>query len=226
MRRRDPRAEGQVRFRYNTYKSAHGYRLIQRCDGRGPFLISGNGIAKRLATRDMGEAIGKFLNLIRKAGSINGKYTYPKNWESVAKLITSRRRHRAREKGLEFSLTPEFIYKMMESNNFCCAISGIPFRMPRRDDPKTNAVEIEPWAPSIDRIDISQGYVPNNVRVVSVAANYALNRFGSDVLAELARGIVRVRDGVCDAAVTEKNHEQAEMLKTSRKLPFLRGRFT
>ncbi len=52
-----------------------------------------------------------------------------------------------------------------------------------------------PWAPSVDRIDSSKGYVPGNVRLVCVAANLAMNEWGEDVLARVARAYVEARTG-------------------------------
>ena len=47
-----------------------------------------------------------------------------------------------------------------------------------------------PWAPSIDRIDNSKGYEAGNVRMVCVAANFAMNAWGEEALYELAASMV------------------------------------
>lgn len=39
---------------------------------------------------------------------------------------------------------------------------------------------VQPWAPSLDRLDSDGGYIIENVRVVTTMANLAKNRFGDD----------------------------------------------
>ena len=46
-----------------------------------------------------------------------------------------------------------------------------------------------PWAPSIDRIDCSKGYVPGNVRVVCSAFNTMRNEFPDEVVFALAKAL-------------------------------------
>lgn len=55
---------------------------------------------------------------------------------------------------------------MVEKNQWCCALTGIKF------DPYERA-----FTPSIDRIDSSRGYTQDNVRVVCLAINYAINEW-------------------------------------------------
>ena len=65
-------------------------------------------------------------------------------------------------------------------------MSGIAFSSERRSD----AFVKTPFAPSLDRIDSSKGYVRGNVRLVCMAANFALNQWGDDILRRLAHGVV------------------------------------
>jgi hypothetical protein len=65
-----------------------------------------------------------------------------------------------------------------------------------------------PFSPSIDRIDTVGGYTTDNVRLVCVAANFALNQWGDDVLRRLAHGVVK----------TERKIEKAWYAQQRRKL--------
>lgn len=60
-------------------------------------------------------------------------------------------------------------------SKFRCAITRTPFSM-------TKIGGARPYAPSIDRIDCSLGYSAKNCRIVCVATNLAINRWGDGVL--------------------------------------------
>ena len=47
-----------------------------------------------------------------------------------------------------------------------------------------------PWAPSIDRIDSSKDYHPDNCRLVCGSVNTAMNEYGPSVLLTIARAMV------------------------------------
>jgi hypothetical protein len=66
--------------------------------------------------------------------------------------------------------------------SYRCAVTGVEFTF--NDTPK------DPWQPSIDRIDSGRGYHLDNVRLVCLIANLAMNRWGEDTLRALARQMV------------------------------------
>lgn len=66
---------------------------------------------------------------------------------------------RAREKGLEFTITRDDVVIPSQ-----CPILGEPIQV--------RANTFNRWAPSLDRINNALGYVPGNVRVISWQANY------------------------------------------------------
>jgi hypothetical protein len=174
-----------VKRTFETLFESNGFAIKR--SGDSPFAVTVRGQhVRRLKSYE--DAMAVLRELERRKFGVEA--TNPDQWRPVATLMTARRRHRAARRGLPFAITPEMIYQKMEKNGFRCALSGMPFHLPRRDDPSRNAMDIDPWAPSIDRIDHRLGYVPGNVRVVSIVANYALNRFGSDTLLQLAQGVV------------------------------------
>ena len=92
-------------------------------------------------------------------------------------------RHRAKQKGLEFTLAPEDIDPKIKQG--FCALTGIRFNL---KNGKT-------WdSPSIDRIDSSKGYSKDNVRVVLYCVNVMANVWGSDKIIEIAAAIVKRRE--------------------------------
>jgi hypothetical protein len=107
------------------------------------------------------------------------------SWMFVANTVWSRQRATAKRRGLPFEITSSDVYNLMKEGEFRCSISGIPFsrRIPLE-------ATMDPWAPSIDRIENRQGYLKDNIRIVCVAANFAMNQWGYDTLLRLARSIV------------------------------------
>jgi hypothetical protein len=108
------------------------------------------------------------------------------SWKSVAILLCNRHRSSARSRGIPFDLKSAYIYDLMAETSFCCAVSGIALSKTQR-----GSGFVDPWSASIDRIENRHGYIPGNVRIVSVTANMAMNQFGYDVLLRLANGVVR-----------------------------------
>ena len=66
-----------------------------------------------------------------------------------------------------------------------CAATGLPLSLERDGSTRAN-----PWAPSIDRIDCSKGYVPGNVRIVCCAFNLMRNEWSDDVVLALVKAVV------------------------------------
>jgi len=70
-----------------------------------------------------------------------------------------------------------------------CSVSGVPLSWDW-DGPGRN-----PWAPSIDRIDCSDGYHLDNVRLVSCAYNIARSDWPDSVVLEMARALTSREGG-------------------------------
>lgn len=80
-----------------------------------------------------------------------------RNWSTEYRLLHSCK-SRAREKGMEFALTVEDI-KIPDK----CPVFGTPFE--KGTD----------YAASVDRIDSSKGYTPDNIQIISRRANLLKN---------------------------------------------------
>jgi hypothetical protein len=104
----------------------------------------------------------------------------------LSRFITQavlRVRERAHRRGIEMDLTDRAMKKMMEGQNWCCAVSGIPFPLGERGQNE------RPFFPSIDRIDPKKGYTINNVRLVCMIVNLAMHNWGEGPLIKLARAL-------------------------------------
>jgi hypothetical protein len=109
-----------------------------------------------------------------------GGMTYKRFISMIASIKSG-----ASARGIKFSLTEIDFSNLIARANGRCEVSGIPF-IYEQENKKWSK---NPWAPSIDRIDSSEGYYIENCRVVCIAVNVALNEWGDDVLKKIAVGI-------------------------------------
>lgn len=96
-------------------------------------------------------------------------------------FLVNRARGRAQSKGIEFSISREWIERY--ALDFRCAVTGIEFRI--------GIKVMNPFSPSIDRIDPSIGYTDENSRLVLMGYN-ALKGTGTDAdVLEIAMAITK-----------------------------------
>lgn len=86
---------------------------------------------------------------------------------------------RAREHGMEFTLTKEWVVEKVKSG--ICEVTGLPFELTEG----RNA-----FAPSLDKRDPNLGYTPENVDVVVWCYNTAKGVGSYDDVLKLAKAIV------------------------------------
>ena len=99
-------------------------------------------------------------------------------------------RRRAKEKGLEFTLTSQwFRYKALEVG--VCEDTGIPFD---HDPPKVKGKR-HPFAHSIDRRDPNKGYTEDNCKVVVWIHNRAKGDDDLGILYHYCKEFVRAIEG-------------------------------
>lgn len=101
-------------------------------------------------------------------------------------LISNARKRAAKDK-LPFTITIEWALGVYEKQGGKCLLTGISFTFER------NPYGVRfyfPFSPSLDQIKPGEGYTPENTRLVCVAVNIALNRFGEDVLRQVCEGFL------------------------------------
>jgi hypothetical protein len=84
-----------------------------------------------------------------------------------------------------FSLDPEWVVERVSAG--LCEATGIPFDL----SPAGGRRFARAFAPSIDRVDPSQPYTPENCRVVVLAYNVARGRWGDDAILMVAEGLAQ-----------------------------------
>jgi len=95
------------------------------------------------------------------------KLEEPKRFK-IRKLIYYSRA-RAKEKNIPHTITKEWLKKQLENN--ICELTNLKFSYDQ-------TILRNPFGPSIDRINITKGYTPNNCRLVLWAVNAGLGHFG------------------------------------------------
>jgi hypothetical protein len=91
-------------------------------------------------------------------------------------------RRRTQERGETTPLTLEDLKQQWESQDGTCPLTGWVLELPPTSNWATSP--LTPRRASLDRIDSSQGYVPGNVRFISVIGNYCKHVFtDADVIA-------------------------------------------
>jgi hypothetical protein len=138
---------------------------------------------------DKGEALEQCRKII--AGEYQGIADACIDYENrAAGKMLSNAIGRSKKKGLECSLDKAHLVSLLRKQKYRCAVTAIPFNLNWRDgrDAKRNA-----FAPSLDRVDNSQGYTKENVRMILSALNYAMNEWGLETYLTIARAATKTK---------------------------------
>lgn len=100
------------------------------------------------------------------------------------KVIHGEVKRRAKRRGIGHSLKLSDVQAMFYDADGRCHLTGIPF-----SDEIVNGV-VRPYRASIDRIDSSEGYHLDNVRLVCIAVNLAMSSWGDVVLYALVSAML------------------------------------
>jgi hypothetical protein len=99
-----------------------------------------------------------------------------------AGYIFHRAKSRAKLKGIEFSLTIDWVQQRLDAG--ACEITKLPFCHALGSAQVQN-----PWSPTIDRKNPNGGYTPDNCRLVVWAFNAAKNVWPDEVVFTLAQAL-------------------------------------
>lgn len=133
----------------------------------------------------LGKTLGESLTRLEAFRAGRAQILPPKNgkdWLEVAfRVILANSKGRAKKIGLEHTVTMADLKQLAADSRYCCAVTGLMFSNEKQGKSKTR-----PFFPSLDRKDSSKGYTPDNCRLVSVVANYAMNAWGEEMLTTIA----------------------------------------
>ena len=125
---------------------------------------------------------------IRRHYKAIGSHRY---WRgNAAKKLHKTTSSRATYRSLTYELSAQIIEEMLLLARDSCQVTGMPFDyLPK----KVVSWKTRSKAPSLDRIDNRKGYTRDNVRLVCVCVNFAINEWGYDHFVEM-----------CDAFMTHR----------------------
>lgn len=110
-------------------------------------------------------------------------YVWSLDYKKRLRRLCQMAKNRSKSKELEFNIDGDYLIKLWEENEGCCALTGQPFDL-------TNWGEhgqVNPNTPSVDRIIPKLGYVKGNVRLITYHMNIALSDFGVEQFEHLLR---------------------------------------
>ncbi|GJE44181.1 hypothetical protein [Methylobacterium soli] len=149
------------------FAKGHAYHYL-----RPPLHLRAQGVRSvRLVTED---PVAEAAAIIERALS-----TEPDNqqrFERHVRVIYRKAFRHAQDRGIPFAISYEDISAALDRSKLKCEVTGIAFRMVVDHNGYR-----QPFRPSLDRIDASRGYTPDNIRMVCVAVNTAMADWGEEV---------------------------------------------
>jgi hypothetical protein len=110
-------------------------------------------------------------------------------WRSKLRALLSAAKTRAAKKDREFTLTLSGLAGLLALQEYRCAVTGLPFVLEPDADYWRG-----PYSASLDRIDVSRGYTPDNVRLVLACVNIMLGEWGDQVFFSVAAAALEQRE--------------------------------
>ena len=108
------------------------------------------------------------------------------SYSGTFRLLHIAAKARAKKKGLPYLIDDKVMIEMSRAQADRCALTGIDF-----DFTSELGFINRPYAPSVDRIDNSKGYTPDNIQIVCVIVNKAKNEYPQDMFDEMCLARVR-----------------------------------
>lgn len=90
-------------------------------------------------------------------------------------------KNRAVNKNLPFNIDGDYLVELWNESEGCCALTGRAFDLSSWG----TKGQVNPDAPSVDRIVPHLGYVRGNVRLITYHMNISLSDFGTEIFERL-----------------------------------------
>jgi len=98
--------------------------------------------------------------------------------------LLQRTRKRARRKNIPFNLDVMWLMKKLSIGK--CEATGIQFKM------RPSVSHLNPYLPSIDRVDSSKGYTKDNCQVVIIGYNNMKSNNSEKLVKEFCESFVKI----------------------------------
>lgn len=115
------------------------------------------------------EVLGQNLryNRTHSCGCTGPDSMFWKGYGEIPSTYITRLKYDANRRGLLFTVTIEYLWKLFLKQNKCCALSGVPLSFPNTG----RCIAFSKITASLDRIDSGIGYVIGNVQWVHKTVN-------------------------------------------------------
>lgn len=109
---------------------------------------------------------------------------YKRTTRGRAVVLHGNARLRSRKRNVEVFITADWIEDHLKRGT--CELTGLPFSF----EPPPEGLTRRPDAPSVDRIDKTKPYTPENTRVILWAVNCALAEYGTETMLPILERMV------------------------------------
>lgn len=101
----------------------------------------------------------------------------------IASVLVSQTRSRAKRIGVACDVDVPFVQSLLDTVSYC------PYTKVCFKTPKPDGLRMNPWAPSLDRIDSVKGYTRDNIELVSNWWNLAKHEWPAEVVQAALAGL-------------------------------------
>lgn len=152
------------------------------------FYVTWNGETKKRTWHPLGTDLDLALTKYEAIQNFRNKLPRFKEYKHHFDYLLKKTRQSALNRKIEHSITIDDVERIWKRSQGMCEVTSVPLTYEFDGDLPRGFF---PWGPSIDRVDSQIGYTPDNIRMVCLAANVAMNKWGEDVLRTMMLHMVR-----------------------------------
>ena len=98
----------------------------------------------------------------------------------------NRYKTQAQIRNYEFTITIDHVADLMEKHNFKCALSKLDISFPEQGTVNDGSMRA-----SIDRIDSSKGYTPDNIQIITKKINMMKQQYSQEEFIEMCKLVAK-----------------------------------
>jgi hypothetical protein len=110
--------------------------------------------------------------------------------KDIHNALFGRWKANAKSRNYPFNVDIEYLQRVLESQNYKCALTGSDLLCPKTYNEKREMTS-NPYLLSLDRIDNDLGYTEGNVQFVCVWANKARGSYKNEIFKEIINNLTR-----------------------------------